>query len=153
MHRLKNLKKSKRQAGFTLLEICVAIMVLGYAMLIVARLFASVTMSSKTSEFGTLANNYARAKMEDIINREYDTLPVGSWTPDPWGLEVSQTLAQNGILIFTRQVTITYMQKVSGVLSPSASDLGLKRVEVKVSWNERGRVQEIILTSLVAKGV
>jgi prepilin-type N-terminal cleavage/methylation domain-containing protein len=153
MKRLRKRKTLIKQAGFTLLEICIAIMILGYAMIIVARLFSSVTMSAKASELETLASNFARAKMEDLINRDYDSLPEGAWTPDVWTVDVSQALANKGILSFTRQVKISYMKTVGGVLTLSATDEGLKRVEIKVAWNERGKVREVDYTSLVASGV
>lgn len=153
MKRLNDKKKLIKQAGFTLLEICIAIMILGYAMIIVARLFGSVTMSAKASEFETLASNFARAKMEDLINRDYDSLPEGAWIPDVWTVDVSQALANKGILSFTRQVKISYMKTVGGVLTLSATDEGLKRVEIKVAWNERGKLREVDYTSLVASGV
>ncbi|MDD5131810.1 MAG: type II secretion system protein [bacterium] len=153
MKSIRNSKKLIKQAGFTLLEICIAIMILGYAMIIVARLFGSVTMSAKASEFETLASNFARAKMEDLINREYDSLPEGAWTPDVWTVDASQALAQKGILNFTREVKISYIKNVGGVLTISATDEGLKQVNIKVAWNERGKVREIDYTSLVARGV
>ncbi len=153
MKRLLPRKKLSKKAGFTLLEVCIGIMILGYAMIIMARLFGSVTVSAKASEFETLASNFARAKMEDLKNRDYDSLPDGAWTPDAWAVDVSQALAQKGILTFTRQVKISYMKSVSGALTVSATDEGLKKVEVKVAWNERGKVREIDYTSLVARGV
>lgn len=153
MKRLLPKNKMNKKAGFTLLEVCLGILILGYSMIIVARLFSSVTMSAKASEFETLASNFARAKMEDLKNRDYDSLPDGAWTPDVWAVDVSQALAQKGILNFTRQVKISFMKSVGGVLTISATDEGLKRVEIKVVWNERGRVREIDYTSLVARGV
>ncbi len=158
MKRLKNPLKIRRQAGFTLLEICVAIMILGYAMLIVAKLFGGVTMSAKANEFGTLASNFARAKMEDLINRDYDSLPEGVWTPDVWAFDVSAALAQKGVLTFTRSIKISWMQRqdpgnpANLALITSGTDQGLKKIEVKVIWNERGRQQEVVYTSMVAKG-
>ncbi len=153
MKRLLSRKKLNKKAGFTLLEVCLGIMILGYAMIIVARLFGSVTMSAKASEFETLASNFARAKMEDLKNRDYDSLPDGAWTSDVWAVDVSQALAQKGILTFNRQVRISYMKSVGGVLTISATDEGLKKAEVKVSWNERGKVREVYYTSLMARGV
>ncbi|MBI5554231.1 MAG: type II secretion system protein [Elusimicrobia bacterium] len=153
MKRLWPGKKLNKKAGFTLLEICLGILILGYAMIILARLFGSVTMSAKASEFETLASNFARAKMEDLKNRDYDSLPDGPWTPDVWAVDVSQALSQKGILMFTRQVKISYMKNVGGILTISATDEGLKKTEVKVSWNERGKVREVDYTSLVARGV
>lgn len=153
MKRLLLWKTLHKKAGFTLLEVCLGILILGYAMVIVARLFGSVTVSTKTSEFETLASNFARAKMEDLKNRDYDSLPDGTWTPDVWVVDVSQALAQKGILTFTRQVKVSYMKNVSGVLTISATDEGLKQAEVKVSWNERGKEREVVYTSLMARGV
>jgi len=153
MKRLLLRKKLNKKAGFTLLEVCIGIMILGYSMIIVARLFGSVTMSTKASEFETLASNFARAKMEDLKNRDYDSLVDGAWTPDVWTVDVSQALAQKGILTFTRQIKISYMQSVGGVLTISATDEGLKKVEIKVHWYERGKEREVGYTSLVARGV
>ncbi|MDD5260108.1 MAG: prepilin-type N-terminal cleavage/methylation domain-containing protein [bacterium] len=155
MKGLINLKKTRQQAGFTLLEISIAIIILGYAMLIIAKLFGGVTMSAKANEFGTLASNFARAKMEDLINRDYDSLPEGTWTPDVWAFDVSSALAQKGVLNFTRYIKVSWQKKQapgSLILTTSESDQGLKKIEIKVIWNERGKQQELIYTSLVTRG-
>lgn len=139
--------------GFTLLEVIIGIVVLGYAMIVVANLFGSITLSVRASEFGTLASNFARAKMEDLKNRDYDSLPEGVWTPDTWAVDTMQSLTQRGVLVFTRSIKVSYMQTVGGVLTTSATDEGLKKVEIKVSWEERARVREIIYTSLVSRSI
>ena len=143
----------KHNHGFTLIEICLGILLLGYAMIVVAKLFGSVTMSAKASEFETLASNFARAKMEDLKNRDYDSLPEGVWTSDVWAVDVTQGLTQKGSLMFNRQVKVTYMQTVGGVLTASATDLGLKQVSVKVVWEERNAQRQIEYVSLVARGI
>jgi type II secretory pathway pseudopilin PulG len=147
------LKRFKNKRGFTLIEICLGILLLGYSMVVVAKLFGSVTMSAKASEFETLASNFARAKMEDLKNRDYDTLPEGVWTSDVWAVDVTQGLTQKGSLMFNRQVKVTYMQTVGGVLTASANDQGLKQVSVKVVWEERGAQRNIEYVSLVARGI
>jgi prepilin-type N-terminal cleavage/methylation domain-containing protein len=146
-------KHLKNKRGFTLIEVCMGIIILGYAMIIVAKLFGSVTISAKASEFETLASNFARAKMEDLKNRTYDTLPDGVWTSDVWAVDISQGLTKSGTLVFNRQVKVTYMQTVGGILTTAASDQGLKKIDVKVVWDERGKTREMEYTSLVARGL
>ena len=146
-------KHLKNKRGFTLIEVCIGIIILGYAMIIVAKLFGSVTISAKASEFETLASNFARAKMEDLKNRTYDSLPDGVWTSDVWAVDISQGLTKTGTLVFNRQVKITYMQTVGGVLTTSSTDQGLKRVDVMVVWDERGKTRDMEFTSLVARGL
>jgi Tfp pilus assembly protein PilV len=147
------LKCFKNKRGFTLIEICLGILLLGYSMIVVAKLFGSVTMSAKASEFETLASNFARAKMEDLKNRDYDSLPEGVWTSDVWAVDVTKGLTQKGSLMFNRQVKVTYMQTVGGVLTASAIDQGLKQVSVKVVWEERGAQRNMEYVSLVARGI
>lgn len=149
----RTIGKRVSAGGFTLVEVIIGIVILGYAMIVVANLFGSITLSAKASEFETLASNFARAKMEDLKNRDYDSLPEGAWTPDVWTVDAQQTLTQQGVLVFTRNVKISYMQTVGGVLTTSATDEGLKKVDVQVTWDERGKVREIVFTSLVSRSI
>lgn len=146
-------KRHKNQQGFSLLEVILGIVILGYAMIIMAKLFGSVTISAKASEYETLASNFARAKMEDLKNRSYDTLVDGVWTSDAWSVDTQQSLTETGTLTFNRQVRVTYMKTVAGVLTTSDTDQGLKKISVKVVWPERGKNREIEYTSLVARGL
>ncbi len=135
----------KSQKGFTLIEILIAIAILGYVILAVIGLFQYTTLSTKASEFSTLATSYAREQMEDIKHRDFDSIPVSTWTAE------QSALGQKGNLIFTRQVTVTYMDVSSGVLITSVSATDLKRIEVRLTWTERGEAREVVLTSLVSR--
>ncbi|MFH1783610.1 MAG: type II secretion system protein [bacterium] len=139
------IRYTKSQKGFTLIEILLATAILGYVILAVMGLFNYVTVSTKASEFSTLATNYARQKMEDIKNRDFDTIPEGTWTQE------QATLGQEGRLVFTRAVTVSYMEVSAGVLITSMIATDLKQVGVSVTWNESGENKEIVLTSLVSR--
>lgn len=133
--------------GLTLVEILIAIAILAYVILAVSGLFNYITLSTKAGEFSTLATSYAREKMEDIKNRAFDNVPDGTWTPE------QSALGQKDKILFTSQVTVTYMDVSSGVLIVSGSATDLKRIEVKVTWFERNQNREVALTSLISRRI
>ncbi len=140
-----SVRKGSFLTGFTLIEVSIAIAILSYVVLAVIGLFGYVTFSTMASEFSTLANSYAREKMEDIKNRSFDNIPEGTWTIE------QSTLGQKGVLVFSRQVIVAYMDVSSGILIASATATDLKKIEVRVTWTERGETREVMLTSLISR--
>jgi general secretion pathway protein I len=60
------LRKSKPKTGFTLIEVVVALAILGVGLTVIMELFAGGLRLEKVSEEYTKAVNYARIKMEEI---------------------------------------------------------------------------------------
>ena len=118
---------------------------LAYVVLAVIGLFGYVTFSTIANEFSTLASSYAREKLEDIKNRPFENVPDGTWTTE------QSTLGQKGVLVFSRQVTVSYMDVSSGILITSATATDLKKIEIRVTWSERNETREVILTSLISR--
>jgi len=131
--------------GLTLVEILLAVAIMAYVILGVAGLFNYITKSTMAGEFSTLAVSYAREKMEDIKNRTFDNIPDGTWSAD------QSRLGQAESMLFTRQVSVNYMDVVSGVLIVSGAATDLKRVTITVTWSERQADRSVVLTSLVAR--
>lgn len=60
------MRKSKPKTGFTLIEVVVALAILGVGLTVIMELFAGGLRLEKVSEEYTKAVNYARIKMEEI---------------------------------------------------------------------------------------
>ncbi len=63
-------RHSLREQGFTLIEVVVALAILGIVLTVIIELFAGGLRLARTSKEYTQAVNYANAKLEEIASRE-----------------------------------------------------------------------------------
>ena len=63
-------KHSSKKQGFTLIEVVVAVAILGIALTVIIQLFAGGLRLARASKEYTRAVNYANAKMEEINSRQ-----------------------------------------------------------------------------------
>ena len=107
------MKEIKHQAGFTLVEICVAMIIFLLGLLPLCRLqYATIQGNSYAYQL-TRATNLAEQKMEALLTGSYDSLTTGTITPDSIG-----------------RYTITWSRNVD---SPIA---GTTSVKVTVTWSD-----------------
>lgn len=66
----KSRTKTRFEAGFTLLEVVVALAILGIALTVIIELFSGGLRLARTSEEYTKAMNYASTKMEEIMTQQ-----------------------------------------------------------------------------------
>ena len=67
---LSQLKRCRSTTGFTLIEILVALAILGIGLTVIIELFSGGLRLGRTSEEYTRAMGYARIKMEEIILKQ-----------------------------------------------------------------------------------
>ncbi len=105
--------EKKRQNGFTLIEVLIAIVILSVGLLGMASLTGSIILSNKLSNDLTTATTLSQDKMEDI-------------RADAYGSVASETkvACSTPYAAFQREVTVVND-------SPAA---GMKTVTVKVYW-------------------
>jgi len=120
--------------GFTYIELVLAMAIIAFIVLAFSQLFLRTTVSVKSTEFQTLAYNFAGDKMEEIKNETFGGIG-NPWYPSVWETE-SQT--QSGTT-FTREVTISQLAS------------SLKRVDIEVIWTEGGGNKSIEISSLIAE--
>ncbi len=122
------------EAGFSLLETLVAVMVLGISLVVILQLFSGALRA------GSLSTNYTRAlfiaqnKMEETLVK-----PV---------LEEGETEG-NAEEIFSYHVTVTWMEPEE-VDTKTAFDLF--DVSVRVAWQEGASVKEVELNTITLSG-
>ncbi len=113
----------KNKKGFTITEAMVAVFVLMLGIVAVLHLFPLSLQTRKFSEMKTVASQLAQAKIEELSANSYDDISVGTTT------EVQLDSPFEG---YSRQLVVNY---VDSNLQNSASDTGLKKIEVTVSWS------------------
>ncbi|MBN1872500.1 MAG: prepilin-type N-terminal cleavage/methylation domain-containing protein [Candidatus Omnitrophica bacterium] len=115
----------KKDAGFTLLEVLIAIIVLTVGAIAVIGAFSEGLFASRTSENMESALHIAQAKLEEIKDTAFDSLADSGPTADPDFPEFDVTV------------------------DVSEGDNPME-VDVTVSWNTKGGEASATLTTLVA---
>ena len=112
--------------GFTLVEMMVAILLIGVGLMGLAALSTTVTRANVHSASLTAASSLAQERMERFQTDAYEGIVSGS-----------DTRLQDGIL-YTRAWTVTN----------NAPEVGLKTVIVTVSWTTRGKPHSTTLSTI-----
>jgi type IV pilus modification protein PilV len=108
-------QSSRLQGGFTLIEILVAMAILGIAILAIAAGATSVIRANQTSYFNTIATNLAQDKLEELKANPATMASGGPVTEPPI----------DGVT-FTRNWTVTADTPVGG----------LSQIDVTVTWTD-----------------
>lgn len=111
-------------AGFTLLEVLIAMGIFSISLLGLGIGATSIMRANQTSYFNTLATNWAQDKLEELKAKTVSSLP--SCPPTyPGGSNCSDTKTSSG-LNFTRNWQIQSDSPVAGTT----------RIDVKVDWTD-----------------
>lgn len=122
---------NREQQGFTIVELLVAILILGIVTASISTLFISInTLQRKTSHIDS-ATRAAQREIETLRNDNYGSLIAG------------QTLD------FTDQLPATLPKDRAGTAAISEPSPDLKRVDVTVTYTESGRQEKVVLSSLI----
>jgi len=127
---------AKKQVGFTIIEVLVAIVVLVVGLLAIANNTISVTRGNRISATYTTAINLAQKKMEEI--KAQSSFSNVTNIPDP-NNPITATGASGGI--FTRTWSIS-----------NSTESDLKQVDVTASWTEYGVTRTVRLSTYVYTG-
>ena len=134
------MKRRRGETGFSLLEVMVAVVILGFGLLAIMHLFPVGLKASKISQDTTVASFLAQAKMEELKNTGWAQLSVGSTTE---GYEPP-------IQITVDKETYSYpgFKRVTTVQNVETTDPGLKRITVEVFYKPYGAERCVKLVTL-----
>ncbi len=118
-----------KKAGFTLLEVMVAVIVLGFGLLAIMHLFPIGLRASKISQDTTVASFLAQAKIEELKNTGWSQIAGG-------------TEAYGGITDYPEFKRVTTIDNVE------ITDPGLKRITVEVFYKPYGGERSVKLVTL-----
>ncbi len=126
MHRSKT---SIQEAGFTLIEILITIIVLGLVITSLADMYYVIQTTETKSITYDSAVRAARTEIEDLRNNGYDTLTPGT------------------TLTFTPTSSSNLPSNATGSVAISEPMYGLRRVDVTVSYVQYGQTINVELSS------
>jgi prepilin-type N-terminal cleavage/methylation domain-containing protein len=131
---------SKRNSGFTLLEVMIAMAILGVGLLSIAVAQLSAIKVASKSKNLQQAMFLAREQMDDIeaLPPESPVLAAAATTNDP-NNPIAANNDEGDLTRFTRSFTVT----------PDSPESGLALVVVTVAWNSnQGGIRQVRLSSV-----
>lgn len=139
----------RSQAGFTLIEAMVALIVLGFGMLALAGMQATLSRNADVAKQRTEAMRLAQDKMEGL--RSFTGLTADAtyvdWTDLGSGTDQISSYVLSGTTLGSTNTTFTRRWTLGGASTDSQ-----RAINVSVSWTDRsGDTQSINLASVVAR--
>jgi len=117
-------------AGFTLIEVMIALVILSIGILALVKLQISAIQGNTLSQNMTTAVSLAEQRVEQLKDTPYAQIPPSE--------SVTVTAANRN---FTRQVTVT----------DSSPLLNTKTVSVLVTWQDKAKTHTVPLIVIIAK--
>ena len=125
------MKSPNDNAGFTLIELIVTILVFGFVAAGLTEVFLGVTNVQRNAGYLQSATTAAQTEVESLRNNNYDQLPNG----------------QN--INFTSQLPSNLPAPRSGTVAISQPIAGVKRVDVTVTYTQDSHTETVALSSLI----
>lgn len=114
--------RSANIKGFTLVEILVALAVIGIGLVVVLQVFPSGFSIEKNTQLETQATLCAQGKIEELLSKSFSELVIGT---------VIEGSLPTPFERFSRATKISF---VDSDLEESISATALKKIEATVSW-------------------
>jgi type IV pilus assembly protein PilV len=128
----KAMSHFKHARGFSFIELLIAMSILSLGMLAAVSMHFGTARNNTKGNIYTQANMLAKAQLEDLKNRDVDTLVAGGPYQDP-----NNPVDPDGQLggIFTRSWTIDNL------------GVNARRIRVTVQWSRLGQPGSVVLSS------
>ena len=113
--------------GFSLIEVMVAILILGGTFISIMHSFPLSISFIKSAENATIASYLAQDKIEEVYSLSYDNIPVGTIEPK---VRLSSDPASY-LYFYQRRTDVNY---IDGNLNNSGSNFGMKKINVFIYY-------------------
>lgn len=120
-----------KQSGFTVVEIIITIVFLGFVVLGITQLYLSIQRVQEKTAWLQVASHAAQTEIESLRNDNYNSMTAG------------QTI------VFTNQLPSSLPAPRTGTVFVSEPDAGLKKVDVTVTYTDHGKVRTVKVSSLI----
>jgi prepilin-type N-terminal cleavage/methylation domain-containing protein len=127
-----NKENQKSNAGFTMVEILVAVVAIGIMIISLANLAIYIGGIQRQTERLTLAKRTAEAKIESLRNNHYNTLTN---SPPP--------------IDFTNELPADLPSPHSATVTVSEPQSGLKRLDVSISYKDGNNNRQVKFSALI----
>lgn len=112
----------KKNDGFTMIELIIAIFILAVGILAVLTMFPLGLQVVQSSKMTTIATQLGQEKIEEVISKSYINISSEpkQQLPSPFGM-------------YSRETEATCFDTNKDI-SPDCPDTGIKKIKVTVSW-------------------
>lgn len=121
----------RKQSGFTVVEVIVTIVLLGFVVIGTTELYMSIQRIQEKTTWLQTASRAAQTEIEALRNNNYN------------GLANGQTID------FTSQLPSALPGPRSATAYISEPQSGLKKVDITISYSDHGSKREVKVTSLI----
>ena len=125
------MKNIVKQSGFTIPELIVTIVFIGFAFIGISQLYLDIDRVQSRTAYTQIATHAAQTEIESLRNADYNSL------------------AANTSIDFSSSLPSTLPRPYSGTAAVTEPMAGLKRVDVTVTYTDHGATQNVELTSLI----
>lgn len=134
-------RKAKSEKGFSIIELLLVIMIVGFIALMVTNIPSSLRLIGK-SKYESIAREIATQRIEDLRNTTYTGLANTGGAPNPITDSRLSRLPSGKGEIFIEDCPITIC----------TNNEVIKKIIVKVSWSESGQIKDVQFTTLISQG-
>lgn len=121
----------RSQAGFTLVELIAAATIMGLMVIGIANLYIAIEVAQRKSYHLEIASRAGEREIESLRNLQYSNL-----VPDT-------------TLDFTSELPTELPAPRSGTVDVSEPEIGLRRVDITISYKDGGGTKTIKQSSLI----
>ena len=131
-------KQDTKAAGFTLLEVVIALLILSVGILAIASLQVSSINGAATARFSTEAGIYAQEQLENMIGMDFD--------PENGIIPPELTVGAHVLTDFVGNPDTSPYTVAWNVIGPDVPVSNAVTIQMTVSWEERGIDRRITYT-------
>lgn len=142
-YNFKFINYKKRLKGFSLIEVLVALTIFGFCTLAVVGYFVYAEKANRISKDTTTATNLGQALLDQSLDIPYNDLTVQSGAKTNYSSDTS-----NPFYRFSKKTDISL---INSNLEPSGSDVGLKKIDIYIYWQEGSSERNIQLSTIKAR--
>jgi len=125
-------------AGFTLIEVMIALVILSIGILALAKLQISAIQGNTLSQNMTTAVSLAEQRVEQLKNTPYTDIKSES---PPVNIDPNTAQVTAAVTKWTRQVTVTDGSPLTNT----------KTVSVLVTWTDKAKTHTVPITVIIAR--
>jgi prepilin-type N-terminal cleavage/methylation domain-containing protein len=123
--------KLRSQAGFTLVELMAAAMIMGLLVIGIFNLYIAIEIAQRKSYHLEIAARAGEREIESLRNSQYSSLVPGT------------------SLDFTSELPAELLAPRSGTVDVSEPEIGLRRVDITISYKDGNGTKTIKQSSLI----
>ena len=134
----------KKKKSFTMVELIMAVFILGVGLLGIATFYAYSFKIAKMAQSETTASNLASGILDEQLSNSYDNLAVSSGSKVPYSEVVG-----NPFTNYQKQIAISCID--ANLIDTACTNAHMKKVVVTVYWTDNTTERSFQIASIKAE--